>query len=185
MYIYLKDNRRSHSRGPERNTARCTLTWNIDYNLVWPRMWLHQCSSLLLQAKQSKSPLSYWFHRYGWWCSWSFTIVYEIIIASFLFVTDCKEIIFTLRFLICNSNVCLMFVWCLVGDSRDGCPVSFHHAHAGLDALVHPPPQPACSSLEHLQVCPSSLSISWCTTRACRRSFLFCSCSFYVTWLEK
>lgn len=39
-----------------------------------------------------------------------------------------------------------------VGNSRDGWPVSLHYADVGLHALVHLPPQPTCSSLEHLQV---------------------------------
>lgn len=39
-----------------------------------------------------------------------------------------------------------------VGNSRDGWPVSLHYVDVGLHALVHLPPQPTCSSLEHLQV---------------------------------
>lgn len=51
-----------------------------------------------------------------------------------------------------SAGVTLTLVCVPVGDPRDSGAVCVHGADAGLHALVHLPPQPACCCLGHLQV---------------------------------
>lgn len=66
-------------------------------------------------------------------------------------VKDSWSIICSALFQILMVDVCL-FGNVSVGNSRDGRPVSLYDADVDFHALVHLSSQPACSSLEHLQV---------------------------------